>query len=163
MDFDLIYQMYFRDVFLYLCNLCGNESAAEELTQETFVKALKALDSFDGRKDIRAWLFIIARNTYYTDRKRQKFFTGNEPPADAPDPKGDFESRIFDEDTTFRIHRFLHQMKEPYKEVFSLRVFGELPFEKIGLLFGKSASWARVIYYRAKVQIKQYLEANAYE
>lgn len=163
MDFDLIYQMYFRDVFLYLCNLCGNESAAEELAQETFVKALKALDSFDGRKDIRAWLFIIARNTYYTDRKRQKFFTGNEPPADAPDPKGNFESRIFEEDAAFRIHQFLHQMKEPYKEVFSLRVFGELPFEKIGLLFGKSASWARVIYYRAKVQIKQYLEANAYE
>lgn len=158
MDFDLIYQTYFKDVFLFLRSISDNESIAEEMTQETFVKALNALESFDGSKDIRAWLFTIAKNTYYTYCKRQKIFTGNEPPADAPDPKGDFESRIFDEDTAFRIHQFLHKMKEPYKEVFSLRVFGELPFDKIGLLFGKSASWARVTFYRAKVQIKNYME-----
>lgn len=56
------------------------------------------------------------------------------------------------------IHQFLHSMKEPYKEVFSLRVFGELSFEKIGLLFGKSPGWARVTYHRARKQIIDYME-----
>lgn len=66
MDFDYIYQSYFKDVFLYLRGLSANEDIAEEITQETFVKALKSIDKFDGSKDIRAWLFTIARNTYYS-------------------------------------------------------------------------------------------------
>lgn len=158
MDFDLIYQTYFKDVFLFLRSISDNESIAEEMTQETFVKALKALESFDGSKDIRAWLFTIAKNTYYTYCKRQKIFTGNEPSENAPDPRMDVEARMIDEDTAFRIHQFLHNMKEPYKEVFSLRVLGELSFEKIAALFEKSPSWARVTFYRAKVQIKNYME-----
>ena len=70
MDFGDIYQTYFRDVFLYLCSLSASENVAEDVMQETFVKALKAIDTFDGSRDIRAWLFTIARNTYYTYCKR---------------------------------------------------------------------------------------------
>lgn len=66
MDFESIYQLYFKDVFLFLRSISVNEDIAEEITQETFTKALKAIDTFDGNKDIRAWLFTIAKNTYYT-------------------------------------------------------------------------------------------------
>ena len=66
MDFDGIYRSYFKDVFLYMCSLSANEDIAEEITQETFVKALRSIGKFDGSKDIRAWLFTIARNTYFT-------------------------------------------------------------------------------------------------
>lgn len=158
MDFDFIYQAYFKDVFLYLRSMSASDSIAEEVTQETFVKALKSLDRFDGRTDIRAWLFTIAKNTYFTYRKGQKRFLEGEIPDDLPDPQWDFVSCIEDEETAFQIHQYLHSMKDPYKEVFTLRVFGELSFEKIALLFGKSPSWARVVYYRAKVQIKEYME-----
>ena len=72
MDFEQIYQLYFRDVYLYLRSLSASENIAEEITQETFVKALKAIKSFDGSKDIRAWLFTIAKNTYYTFCEREK-------------------------------------------------------------------------------------------
>ena len=130
MDFEQIYKSYFKDVFLYLRSLSASEDMAEEITQETFVKALKAIDTFDGPKNIRAWLFTIAKNTYYTYCKRKKMYADEE---------------------------------EPYKEVFNLRVFGELPFEKIGLLFGKSPGWARVTFYRAKKQIYEYMEAKEYE
>lgn len=159
MDFDLIYQTYFKDVFLYLRSLSNSESVAEEITQETFAKTLKALDRFDGRGDIKAWLFTIAKNTYFTYCKRQKIFVENEIVDNIAAPQFDFTSCIENEEIAFRIHQFLHHMKEPYKEVFSLRVFGELSFEKIALLFKKSPSWARVVFYRAKVQIKEYMEA----
>lgn len=66
--------------------------------------------------------------------------------------------QIMDEDTAFVIHQILHDMDEPYKEVFSLRVFGELPFERIGLIFNKNASWARVTFYRAKNKLLKTLE-----
>ncbi len=163
MDMDGIYQAYFKDVYLYMCGLSGNESIAEEIAQETFAKALKSLDSFDGRKDIRAWLFTIAKNTYFTYCKRKKIFNDNTSPEEMPDASSRVVERMIDQEMAFQVHQYLHQMKEPYKEVFLLRVFGELPFEKIGLLFGKSASWARVTYYRAKVQIQDYMEGLNHE
>ncbi len=163
MDFEQIYQAYFRDVFLYLCSLSGNEDIAEEMTQETFTKALKSIHTFDGTKDIRAWLFTIARNTYYTFYKRQKIYADKEISENVADVQIDFAERLADEENALLIHQFLHDMSEPYKEVFSLRVFGELPFEKIGRLFGKSPGWARVTFYRAKKQILEYMEAIEYE
>lgn len=160
MDFDLIYRTYFKDVYLYLRSLSANDDIAEEISQETFEKAFKSIHRFDGTKDIRAWLFTIAKNNYYTHCKQQKRFSGEEPPEDLPDPQSIFVERFLDEESAFRIHQFLHNMKEPYKEVFTLRVFGELPFQKIAQLFGKSDSWARVVFYRAKTQIKEYMEAT---
>lgn len=158
MDFDSIYQSYFKDVYFYIYGIARNESIAEEITQETFMKALKAIDGFDGRKDIKAWLFTIAKNTYYTYCKRQKIYDGQplDENTDVSEPA--VIDRIADEETAFLIHQFLHDMSEPYKEVFTLRVFGELSYERIGMLFGKSAGWARVIFYRAKRQINDYLE-----
>lgn len=158
MDFDSIYQSYFKDVYLYLRSLSANSETAEEIAQETFEKALRVIDRFDGAKDIRAWLFTIARNTYYNECKRQKRFAGVEPPTQVADPQPTIVERVMDGESAFLIHRFLHDMKEPYKEVFTLRVFGELPFEKIAQLFGKSPGWARVVFYRAKTQIQDYME-----
>lgn len=159
MDFESVYQSYFRDVFLYLCSLSMNQDIAEEVAQETFVKALKSIDTFDGSKDIRAWLFTIAKNTYYTYCKRQKIYSQEEVPENVTFEQPDFAERLADEESAFLIHQFLHNMDEPYKEVFSLRIFGELPFERIGILFGKSSGWARVTFYRAKKQILEYMEA----
>lgn len=74
MEFDKIYEWYFKDVYLFLRSISASEEIAEEMTQETFTRALKSIDGFDGKKDIRAWLFIIARNTYYTYCKREKIY-----------------------------------------------------------------------------------------
>jgi RNA polymerase sigma factor (sigma-70 family) len=160
MDFEFIYQAYFKDVFLYVRSLSADEHIAEEITQETFTKALKSLSSFDGKKDVRAWLFTIAKNTFYTYCKRQKIFSQHELHEEIFDLQPDLIEKFADEETAFRIHQYLHQMKDPYKEVFTLRVFGELSFEKIAVIFGKSSSWARVVFYRAKVQIKEYMEVS---
>ena len=92
-----------------------------------------------------------------------KIFREHEPHEELSDPQSDLTERFADEETAFRIHQYLHEMKEPYKEVFSLRVFGELSFEKIALLFGKSPSWARVVFYRAKMQIREYMEVLSNE
>ena len=66
-----------------------------------------------------------------------------------------FEQVLLDRESAFEIHKVLHKLDEPYKEVFSLRVFGELSFQQIGLLFNKTESWARVTYHRAKLKIKE--------
>lgn len=156
-DFEEVYQQYFREVYLYVRSLCFDERTAEEITQEAFFKALKAINQFDGSKDIRAWLFTIAKNTYFSHYKANKKQVGAEVTEESATGV-QIVHHLLNEEDAFRVHQFLHKMKEPYKEVFSLRTFGELSFEKVGLLFGKSSGWARVTYYRARKQILEYME-----
>lgn len=160
MPFEEIYQRYFRDVYRFARSLTQDEALAEEITQETF---FKALDHFDGSKDVRAWLFTIARNAWYSYcRLHRRSLSLEDLPQDLSGNVR-IEERLEDGESAFAIHQFLHAMEEPYKEVFSLRVFGELPYEKIGRLFGKSANWARVTFYRAKLQIIAHMEAIDHE
>lgn len=157
MDFEEIYRRYFKEVFLYIRSFSRNEKVAEEMTQETFFKTLKAIERFDGSQDIRAWLFAIAKNTYFSHYKNQKRQVDLEG-IEEPNTGIHIVKHLMDKDDAFIVHQFLHTMEEPYKEVFSLRTFGELPFEKIGILFGKSAGWARVTFHRARKQIRKYME-----
>lgn len=164
MDFEAMYNEYYRDVYRYVLSLLKNADEAEEITQETFVKAIASIKSFDGKKDIRVWLFTIAKNTYiskYRKNKNVSFQNLEEMPEQQTQVS--FTEELDDKETAFQIHQFLHTMDEPYKEVFYLRVFGELDFQKIGSLFGKSDSWARVTFYRAKNQIKKRMEEIEYE
>ena len=157
MLFEEIYENYFKDVCRLSFSLTKDEVSAEDLAQETFVKALASIDSFDGSKDIRAWLFTIAKNTFYSECRKRKWIADDELPEEIPSSEPDFLEVISDKERAVLIHKYLHDMKEPYKEVFHLRVFGELDFEVIGNIFGKSASWARVTFYRAKNEIKNYM------
>ena len=155
MNFDDVYRSYFSDVFYYLRILSADRDIAEELTQETFFRALRSLDSFDGRKDIRAWLFTIAKNIYIDHRRKEKHRAGEELNEEIPETGVSFIEELADRDAAYRVHQLLHQMKEPYKEVFWMRTFGELSFKEISAIFVKTESWARVTYHRAKMKIKE--------
>lgn len=153
-NFEKIYQTYFEDVYKYLRGLTANESLSEELTSDTFYKAMKAIDDFRGDCDVRVWLCQIAKNTYFSYIKKQKHEVDIEDSKDVLIEKEDIEHLLVNKDLAFKIHQQLHDMKDPYKEVFSLRVFGELSFKQIALIFGKSEHWACVTYHRAKEMIR---------
>ena len=72
------------------------------------------------------------------------------------------EQNIFEKEAELHIHKVLHNMQEPYKEVFSLRVFGQLSFGEIAGLFSKTESWARVTYHRARKMIGEKLRKDGY-
>ena len=150
-DFEAVYRQYFADVYKYALALSRDEQPAEEVTQETFFKALTAIDSFRGDCQLRVWLCQIARNQYLTLCRERKKFTDAEP---EPGDSG-IEEGFADREDARRLHILLHALPEPYKEVFSLRTFGELPFSQIGELFGKTESWARVTYFRARRKLKE--------
>lgn len=152
-EFEQIYARYFKDVYKYALSLTRSEALAEEITQETFFKALKGIHRFDGRCKVYVWLCQIAKNTYFTMRKKESKTDENvEALVKTEDT---LEQRLLIKESAYEIHQILHRLSEPYKEVFSLRVFGELSFQQIGELFGKSESWARVTYHRAKIKIKE--------
>ncbi|MHB8062435.1 MAG: RNA polymerase sigma factor [Ruminiclostridium sp.] len=153
-DFGEIYTEHFSDVYKYVLTLCRDEAIAEEVTQETFFKAMRHIDQFNGSCKLYVWLCQIAKNTYFSLSKKQKRMV---PDIDAnlPNTTSDLEKDYFDKEVATRLHVLLHNLNEPYKEVFTLRVFGELPFSQIGELFGKTDSWARLIFYRAKKQLQE--------
>ena len=153
-DFGEIYSEYFSDVYKYVLSLCRDEMVAEEVTQDTFFKAMRCIKNFNGSCTLYVWLCQIAKNTYFSFYKKQKR-TVSDINTEIPDTEINLENDYFDKDTAKRLHALLHDLNEPYKEVFTLRVFGELPFSQIGELFGKTDSWARLIFYRAKKQLQE--------
>lgn len=156
--FEEIYKEHFGGVYRYVYSLCRDESAAEEITQESFCKAMENLDKFRGETRLFVWLCQIAKNTYFNHYRRQKRLVSDE--ALELMRGGDLEEAFFDKEAADRVLHLLHGLSEPYKEVFTLRVYGQLTFSQIGQLFGKSDSWARLIYYRAKQQIRRELHED---
>lgn len=154
-EFESIYNQYFREVYSFVLFLSRNEKIAEEITQETFFKALKNIDKFNGKCKLNVWLCQIAKNTYFTYLDKQKRFDKDEIPEEN---ENSIEEMILNKEETFRIHKVLRRLEGPYKEVFTLRVFGELSFKQISELFERTESWARVTFHRAKRKLQDLLK-----
>jgi RNA polymerase sigma-70 factor (ECF subfamily) len=165
MEFEQIYQTYFKAVTLYVIQMCGNEHIAEEITSETFYKAIRSINSFRGDCDMRVWLCQIAKNTYYSYlKKHKKEFSMDDTDLESRiDPDAFLDEQIGEQEEAKQIREILHKMSDPYKEVFMWRVFGELSFKEIGNLYKKTDNWACVTYHRARKMIQNRLEESKHE
>ena len=164
-DFEKIYNEYFNDVYLYIKRLSGDEHVAEEITSETFFKALKSIDNFRGECEIRVWLCQIAKNSYYTYvKKNSKVQDVDETELiNLPDNKNSVENEVQSKLQAFAIQKILHEIDEPYREVFMWRVYADLSFKEIASIFNKNENWACVTYHRARKLIKERLESEKNE
>lgn len=152
-DFEKVYSEYYDTVFRYILSVCRDEVWAEEITQEAFFKALKKIDSFRGECKLSVWLCQIAKNIFYTEsKKRQREI---DPPFEMAISDEAVEQKVLKKEETAELHKILHDLDEPYKEVFWMRTFGDLSFKDIADIFDKTESWARVTYYRAKIKIRE--------
>ena len=134
--------------------LCGDVSLAEELTQETFFRAYMNMATLRNENKVAAWLCQIAKNTYFAWFNEQKRKQPTSQPILA-DSTPDIAELFEEKELAGRAFSVLHALEEPYKEVFMLSVFGGLSLKDISAMFGKSESWARVTYYRAKQKIME--------
>jgi len=151
---DRIYQDYGGMVKGMLLNLCHDEFLAEELTQETFFQAFLHARDFRGGS-LSAWLCIIAKRLYFTSLRKQRALSLEE----VKEPQApDFADALVSSDQAMRAQHILHHLEEPYREVFTLRTWAELSHKQIAELFGKSESWARVTYYRARQMLAEALK-----
>lgn len=155
-DFDRIYEKNYPIVYKFTLSLCRDASLAEELTQDAFVKALEHFEQFDRKCQFYVWLCQIAKNTYYSYLRKQKHLISESqnPPQWTDSP----EEIALTKETSARLFALLDRLPEPYRDVLSLRVFSDLSFSQIGNIYGKTDSWARLIYYRAKKRIKEDLD-----
>lgn len=163
MELEKIYREYFSTVYCYMLSLSKDPTVAEEITQETFFRAMKKVDEFRGDCAVQTWLCQIAKNIYYNYlRKKSRSDSIEESQTGLMREDESPEDKLVRKEWSAQIHKILHNMNEPYKEVFMLRVFGELSFKEIGDLFDKTDTWARVTYHRARNIIREALE-NEYK
>lgn len=157
MDFECVFREHEQLIFRYLMKLCGDSPLAEELTQETFFRAYINFSSLRNEEKVAAWLCRIAKNTYFAwfnEKKKQISAEQIQLTDSAPD----LAELFAEKDLSGRAFSCLHALEEPYKEVLLLSVFGCLSLKDISALFGKSESWARVTFYRAKQKIMEGLD-----
>lgn len=150
-DFEQTYQEYQQMIQAFLLRLCGNAHLAEELTQETFYQAFRHWDDFRGQSSVSTWLCTIAKRLLYNTVRKKELFPLEEAANASAD---DVTDALVQSDRKMAAHRLVHRLPEPMREVFTLRTFGDLSHAQIGSLFGKSDSWARVTYYRARQMLQ---------
>ena len=157
-SWEKMYDAYYMRVYSFTMTLCGDKHLAEDVTQETFSRAMSKSASFRNESDEVTWLCAIARNLFLDEKRRQT--RTEQMPEEIPSKEKSPEQLSVDRDSSFRIHMALHALEEPYREAFELRVFGELSFREIGTIFGKTENWARVTYHRARLKLQERMNAD---
>jgi len=157
MNLERFYRENYHIVFGYLLSLCGNPALAEDLTSETFLKAISKIGSYDGCVKPSTWLCAIGKNLYLNERKR---FSRHVPLDSVVIAEDDtMEERIIEKDTAKRIEQLSRKLEEPKNQVFAMRLNG-LSFREIGEALGRTENWARVTFFRAKNEILAELEGE---
>lgn len=162
MELDEMYQEYAKMIYRFIYLKCSDKNLAEDIVQTTFLKAILNINSFKNESKISTWLCKIAQNEYFNYcrkyKKQQSYNEYLENKEKLPVKQETYmndvllEKMIINEQADI-IKKILHTLKEPYKQVFMLRVYGECSFGEIADLFKKNDTWARVTYYRAKKKI----------
>ena len=124
-ELEELYTNYFKDVYFFIYSLSENKHISEDITSETFIKAIKSIDSFKGNCDIKVWLFQIAKNSYYSYIRKHKNLLDLD---SVPEKEDDFniEKSVLSSEESMKIHEILHNLSEPYKSA-----SGELSFKQL--------------------------------
>lgn len=151
-EFEKLFNENREFVFKYLIKMTRDTSLSEELTQETFFRAYMNYASLRNKEKASVWLCQIAKNTYfawYNEQKKKASLDNFETECDGKS----IEDVFAEKELSQKALAYLHELEEPYKEVFMLSVFGGFSLKEISSIFKKSESWARVTFYRAKQKL----------
>ena len=153
-DMEQIYKQYFETVNKYLFCLTHNNDISEELTQETFYKAVKKIDTYKGECKISVWLCQIAKHIWYDYCKKNKKVIQVEEELLKTREEDTTEQKVISNDEKMLLYKKMQALDEKTREVIYLRITGELSFKEIGIILNKTENWARVTFYRGKSQLK---------
>ena len=147
-DMKDIYEKYCNSIYRYLLLLTKDEQLSEELTQETFYQAIKSINKFSGKCSIYTWLCSIAKNCFknYVKKNQKYIYYDN--------------IEIISNNPTYEVsglYNAINKLESPYKEIVQLHIYDEIPLKEIAKILGKSESYARVMFHRAKEMLRKEL------
>lgn len=153
-DIEMAYIQYAQDVHRYLFSLSNNEDLAEELTQETFFRAMRTIHTYDGSCKLSVWFCQIARHIWYQWLDKHSGQKSVELMDDLPGSGSLEEDMVMHMEKT-TLYTAIHHLPEPMREVVHMRLTGEFSFAEIGEILGENENWARVTFYRAKLKLME--------
>ena len=153
-DVETLYRQCAPAVYKYLLCLTHDQALAEDLTADTFERALSGFERFRGDCTPTAWLCAIAKRLWYGELRRKKRALPL-PEDDKLVSEEDIEREYVRREDKMAFYRALRTLDGETREVFYLRLSGDMTFEEIGDIIGRSAVWARVTYYRGKEKLKE--------
>ena len=154
-NIEKIYKENFETVNKYLFCLTKNWDLAEELTEETFYRAVKKIGKFKGESKISTWLCQIAKNLYYDVLRKNKKIVNTEYNLLELEAEESTEEKVILNDEKITLYKNLQKLDEKTREVIYLKITGELSFKEIGEILNKTENWARVTFYRGKQKLKE--------
>ncbi len=155
-DIEKLYEEYFETVNKYLFCLTHNNDISEELTQETFYRAVRKIDKYKGECKISVWLCQIAKNLWYDEcRKNKRTINTREDCLIDIQETNTLEEEVIANDEKMLLYKKMQLLDNKTREVMYLRLSGELSFKEIGIILNKTENWARVTFYRGKNQLKE--------
>lgn len=155
-DIEKIYEEYFETVNKYLFCLTHNNDISEELTQETFYKAVKRINTYKGECKMSVWLCQIAKNLWNDQcRKNKKIINTTDIDLSNIESQDKVEEEVVSNDEKVSLYKKMQLLDDKTREVMYLRITGELSFKEIGVIMNKTENWARVTFYRGKSKLKE--------
>lgn len=155
-NIEKIYEEYFETVYKYLFCLTHDTDLSEELTQETFYRAVLKINTFKGKCKISVWLCQIAKNLWYDElKKNKKVSKASEEELGFITSKENIEETVISNDEKMKLYKRMQKLDDLTREVIYLRITGELSFKEIGDVLNKTESWARVTFYRGKNKMRE--------
>ena len=149
-----IYKQYFETVNKYLFCLTHNSDISEELTQETFYRAVMKINTFKGDCKMSVWLCQIAKNLWYDELKKKKKVENIDEML-SMQSNDKIEDKIVLNESKIELYKKIQKLDKQTREVIYLRITGELSFKEIGDILNKTENWARVTFYRGKQKLKE--------
>ena len=153
-NMEKIYEEYFETVNKYLFCLTRNYDMAEELTQETFYRAVKKIGTYRGDCKMSVWLCQIAKNLWYDQCRKNKKIVNKDFNLLEIEAQN-IEDEVISNEEKIILYKRMQKLDEKTREVIDLRITGELSFKEIGDILNKSENWARVTFYRGKQKLKE--------
>ncbi|MFY9223986.1 MAG: sigma-70 family RNA polymerase sigma factor [Blastocatellia bacterium] len=160
--FHLLFRRYSKPVLSFIYNLTGNKALAEELTQETFVRAYQNLSKLQDTSKFSSWLFGIAKNIV---RENLKENTNNEfleldqvnlTNQQTPDKD------VFNQQINQAIKIAILELSEDWRVVFTLKMLQQKSYEEIAEITGWSIGKIKTDLHRARLALRSKLESRFY-
>ncbi len=153
-----LYRLYQKELYLYLYSLCGDWHLAEDLLHETFLKALLALP--DGHTNMRAWLYMVARNLFYNQQKKKsrEILVEEQDYLSEQKTDEDMLEKILEEENRRRLYQAVRRLEIKKREIIQMQYFGEMSQKEIAAVLHITPENVRVLAYRAKKELKKDLE-----
>lgn len=160
-DMESVYQEYAELIFRFLYSHTHDAEWAQELTQETFLRAVTSISRYNGSCKLSVWLCQIAKHILWQELSKKNKRKTEGLSEDLPDTSNqDGEANVLQQEQKLEIYQAIHHLPEQEREVVLYRITGELSFRQIGEILGKSENWSRTVFYRAKQKIRKELENN---